>query len=1053
MSDAAFRTVPLALLVAIGVGSIAYALATGEPASEAPSTPIAEGDQLDQLRASADDILSTILAQESKKDATCWSSVRMIEGFSLGRQMTPTAEVARIEVTRALLERVWRRASAESAGTTLLSAEAITAATPSEVQKAKDAMDIAAAKAPGAEAMGQATQGMTDVQKTTENWRAILSIILSETLDSAGLAQLDAEAAKTLAQTSTAMTSLVLRKAATFAEEAKRDRVALEDIQAAYAELVGDWFEGAPKTEDRKQKTRSMNDAAFQVAREATLKNAEGKLQALSEYNHLKKAPSFDEAGKVAPYLSQLVGFPVSPDGAERLAEELRQFARLFLKEHGPQRSDTFSNYQEIPDEPGEKRLVSLAHVFNAVQDLFPTRRMANADAEVLMTRNVIPEEGGPSVIDERRVQLVAPSLDAVRDTGIHWLSLSKALEDEPHVALDPFAAELLVETLSEYAFFLLKGGVQGAVKMRQNAVTAAVVERLPWKFPLGRFFPVEDPHADPEDSLAEAPKPEHPPVFSERALPSSVVGDAAKNCSAKRTGFQAFMGSGVAIGDFNEDGKPDLFVASDGCNRLLQNDGNFQFSDVTDRMGISGLDATSRHPIFADVDGDGALDLFVTQSHAPSKLFMQKDGKFVDRTSAFGIKTGTAAHNAHFFDYDGDGDLDLFVGHYGKSKGDVATPTLDGRNGHPNQLWRNENGTHFTDVSEKAGVASTGWNLASAAVDIDRDGRLDFWLANDFGRDQVYHNKGNGTFEEIAGALRTDDRGSGMNVSIMDLTRDTRPDVFVSMIEMFSKTLRFVLPRDDSQFEVDDRVLASSYYISGMKLFTADEKPSTGSKLPFSFTDASRKYIDTGRKGWAWGAVFFDYDNDSDVDMYLANGWIQKSAFFEQYNQFMINHDGRLVTLGPQAAARAPEDGGPVPGTETSSALGYSGSSRAVGAADLNGDGRLDVIVVDYQKGPRIFENKTRTTGQHLKVALQGGKKNTRGIGARIDVYVSGHKPMTRFVDAGADYLAQGETPASFGFPGGAALEKVVVTWANGKQTTVATPKPENGVLLVHEG
>jgi len=148
-------------------------------------------------------------------------------------------------------------------------------------------------------------------------------------------------------------------------------------------------------------------------------------------------------------------------------------------------------------------------------------------------------------------------------------------------------------------------------------------------------------------------------------------------------------MGSGFAVGDFDGDGRPDLFLAADGCNRLLKNEGHYRFTDVTARSGISELDASSRHPIFADVDGDGLLDLLIVQSDKPSRLLLQKKGgHFTDVTEAYGLKTGTGAHSAHFFDYDHDGDLDLYVGAYGPSKDDVAVPTLDGRNGYPHSSF-----------------------------------------------------------------------------------------------------------------------------------------------------------------------------------------------------------------------------------------------------------------------------------------------------------------------------------------------------------------------------
>jgi hypothetical protein len=653
------------------------------------------------------------------------------------------------------------------------------------------------------------------------------------------------------------------------------------------------------------------------------------------------------------------------------------------------------------------------------------------------MVRNIIKEEGARSEIEEQRIDLFAPSLDATRDSGIHWLALKSVLDGNDNYAITPFAAELLTEIVSEYALFLLKGSVQLAQGTEQEKVTADIVRRLPWKYPLGRFFP--DPEREktgkggPDAKVGEAIQARYTrPLFRERRELSKW----SASCTEGRDGFQGFMGSGLAVGDIDEDGRPDLFVAGDGCNRLLKNQGNYRFVDVSEAWGIGELDGTSRHPVFADINGDGRLDLLVTQSDVPSKIFIQREGRFTDATDAYGLKTGEGAHNAHFFDYDRDGDLDLFIGHYGPSVDDTAVPSLDGRNGYPNQLWRNEAGQKFVDVSEKAGVASTAWTLASAAVDIDQDGWLDFWLANDFGRDQVFRNRGDGGFEEIAQKLRVDDRGSGMNVSVLDVNHDGRPDVFISMIEMFSKTLRFILPHETTTFEVNDRILNSTYFMSGNKLFTSSDEG--------GFVNDTPSRLHPKRMGWAWGTAFFDYDNDGDDDAYLVNGWIEKSAFFEQRNQFMVNEGGKFYPMSPGLTEKV--------AAERKYPESYQGSSRADATVDLAGTGKQDLVITDYERGLFILPNNYPGLGNWIRVRLEGNAKNRFGVGAAVRVHAAGVAPLYRMANAGGEYLAQSQLPLHFGLGKAAQVERIVVRWPSGKETIEQGPIKPGQTVTVRE-
>jgi len=386
-------------------------------------------------------ILAKVVAQESKQDATCWTTVRMIESFSIGRQLTPAAEVGRIEGSRLLLHRLWRHVSELTNGAEL-SEKDVTAALPGEV----------ASEPPGTGVIDGAAipvdkLELKDHHRTTENWRTLLSLVLDAAARRTSPEELrpfDPSAAEALARASTTLTGLLLRESGRFAKDRNHERAELEDVQSGYqtiasrlfgsGETAGDAAKPAPGpslSADR------LDETTFASLRRASDTMVLGKVHALRRYNMLGDAESYDDTEMLAKYLSDVVRFPVTTDGAAALRKELQVFAEMFLSAAGPFRSDTFANSmsglaaeQEDPKRAKEKRFIRVSDVFNAAQNLFPTHKLANGDSEVYMTRNVVKDPQKPSEIEERRAQLFAPSLDATRDTGIHWLTLKHALEN-----------------------------------------------------------------------------------------------------------------------------------------------------------------------------------------------------------------------------------------------------------------------------------------------------------------------------------------------------------------------------------------------------------------------------------------------------------------------------------------------------------------------------------------------------------------------------------------------------------------------------------------------
>jgi hypothetical protein len=490
--------------------------------------------------------------------------------------------------------------------------------------------------------------------------------------------------------------------------------------------------------------------------------------------------------------------------------------------------------------------------------------------------------------------------------------------------------------------------------------------------------------------------------------------------------GIQQVMGSGIAVGDLNKDGYPDLFVGGEGLARLYVNkgkDGPGKFVDATEQWAVPRLD-DCKQPIFFDMDGDGDLDLLVLRDNAPAILLRNDNGKLKDVADELGLKTHKGAHVATVFDYDGDGDLDIYVGYYGSDANNRQSykgrnlPSMDGRNGTPHQLFKRGPDGKYTDVAKQAGVDDTGWTLAVGAFDYDNDGKMDLFLANDFGEDVFYHNKGDGTFEEIARITGTDDRGSGMNVSFADVNGDGFLDLYVSNIDMFSKNVKVIYPSDKVTLPtLDESLMRTFQYLSGNKLYLNPGADNKDGKKPW--TVAQNKLFEPGDRGWGWAAVFFDYENDGDEDMYLSNGWIDGSFSHNQKNQMFINDGGFFYLASPNS----PE--------------AFAGDSRSVVAFDMDNDGDMDLLVTNFRQPLVLLENTQAMKNHWLKLKLRGTGLNTGAIGARVTVK-AGDKKITREVSCGGLYMGQDEDVITVGI-GQATKAEVTIRWPNGKTQTLS--------------
>ena len=353
---------------------------------------------------------------------------------------------------------------------------------------------------------------------------------------------------------------------------------------------------------------------------------------------------------------------------------------------------------------------------------------------------------------------------------------------------------------------------------------------------------------------------------------------------------------AGVSAVDYDNDGWYDIFFADGERPRLYRNQGG-SFTDVTVAVGLPERAPGVNVGIFADFDNDGNKDLFLGCFTDRSRLFKsvadaQAPGgrKFVEVTDASGITKkgdGDFVVVAAAGDYDNDGDLDLYVGRYLDPRKNLPTTLFYTRNGEGNSLLRNDGNFHFTDVTKQAGINETGLTLGVAWGDYDSDGDVDMYVANDFGRDALLRNNGDGTFTDVSKESGAFDPGYGMSATWGDIDNDGDLDIYVSDVHSGQRwygqaaTLyKYLLTstRQGTMLE-DFGAYREIYENVGMDWTSYGDKVVKGNALYVN--DGKGNFADVSETsrvnpfGWFWSSTMFDYDNDGRQDIYAVNGWI----------------------------------------------------------------------------------------------------------------------------------------------------------------------------------
>jgi len=507
-----------------------------------------------------------------------------------------------------------------------------------------------------------------------------------------------------------------------------------------------------------------------------------------------------------------------------------------------------------------------------------------------------------------------------------------------------------------------------------------------------------------------------------------------------------ASMGAAVSIADFDRDGWQDLYVTNSGegsRNALYRNLGDGSFRDVTGAVGLDGLNSrengVSMGAVWGDYDNDGYEDLFLYKWGRP-ELFHNEEGRSFTRVSEqAGLPKWVNANAAVWFDYDRDGKLDLFLGGYYADEVDLwnlkTTRIMPesfeyASNGGRKYLFHNLGDGRFEEVSEKLGLKSTRWALAAVAADLRGTGFPDLFIANDYGVSELFFNDGGKKFRE---AGRQTGVGyapkSGMNAAVGDVLNQGLFSIYVTNIS-------------------EEGVL-----VQGNNLWMP--KAGTGGEAVKYENMANAMGVELG--GWSFGAQFGDLNNDGFQDIYVTNGNVsldKEKSYWYDYSKVA----GGNRAIISDAANWPPLDGRSLSGyqkkrlwindgagsfREVAQLVGVDDvfDGRSVAMADFTNSGKLDVVVAN-QKGPLLlYRNRVAPENRWIAFDLEGTVSNRSAIGAQVRIFWNGMRQVQEVL-GGSGFCAQNQRRIHFGLGRADAIERVEIRWPSGKIQTVRAPE-----------
>ncbi|MEW6237747.1 MAG: CRTAC1 family protein [Candidatus Omnitrophota bacterium] len=494
---------------------------------------------------------------------------------------------------------------------------------------------------------------------------------------------------------------------------------------------------------------------------------------------------------------------------------------------------------------------------------------------------------------------------------------------------------------------------------------------------------------------------------------------------------------AGLGLFDYDNDGDLDIYFVNGAAlpgqtfespprNALYRNDGGNKFADATDQAGV-GDEHYGMGCVMGDIDNDGWMDIYVS-NYGPDVLYHNNgDGTFTNITAKAKLGDPRLGAGACMADYNADGWLDIFAANYLQFPIDVPSPcsrlgvplycdpsTFDMYEPEQASLYLNNHDGTFTDYTEASGIAAfRGRGMGAACTDYDNDGDTDIYIANDVDLNFLYANKGNGIFDEVGlfAGIAYDQHGQeqgSMGCDFGDYNGDGWYDLIVTSYQRQQNTL--YRNRGDGTFE--------------------------DVTIPAGLLPGSMEYV-------SWATFFFDYDNDADKDIFIANGHLQDNIekleehtkYLEPNQLFRNNGDGTFTDISKEAG----------PGFQVLQ------STRGGAFGDLDNDGDLDIVLSNSRAEATLLINELHNSNHWINIKLQGTKSNRNGVGAQVFV-TAGGKTQKNEVRAGSSYQSHYDLRLHFGLGKAKKIDEIKVQWV-GRGEDIYRGISADRFILLKEG